>query len=91
VPPPELGKGGSRPGGELQRRAWQWALANRAADGSLPSGSAIARAHERQERWGRLVKNAGQAGVLGPGTLPETGTPGEGAEGAVAAGPEGAR
>jgi hypothetical protein len=34
----------------LRRRAWQWALANRAADGSLPSGSAIARAHGRKER-----------------------------------------
>lgn len=55
VPPPELGKGGSRPSGELQLRAWQWALANRAADGRLPSGSVIARAHGRNERWGRLV------------------------------------
>jgi hypothetical protein len=50
VPPPELGNGGGRPGDELRRRAWQWALANRAADGSLPSGSAIARAHGRKER-----------------------------------------
>jgi hypothetical protein len=58
VPPPELGKGSPRSGGELQRRAWQWALAHRAEDGSLPSGTAIARAHGRKERWGRLVKNA---------------------------------
>jgi hypothetical protein len=52
VPPAELGKGRERSSGDLQQRAWQWALANRAADGSLPSGSAIARAHGRKERWG---------------------------------------
>lgn len=66
VPPPELGKGGQRLGADLQRRAWHWALAHRASDGSLPSGSAIAAAHGRRERWGRLVKNAGQAGAFGP-------------------------
>jgi len=66
VPPTELGKGGRRSGIDLQRRAWQWALAHRASDGTLPSGSAIGRAHGRQERWGRLVKKAGQAGALGP-------------------------
>jgi hypothetical protein len=70
VPPPELGKGGRGSGGDLQRRAWQWALAHRASDGSLPSGSAIARAHGRKERWGRLVKNAGQAGLFGPDSIP---------------------
>jgi hypothetical protein len=91
VPPPELGKGGGRPSGELQRRAWEWAQANRAADGGLPSGSAIALAHERKERWGRLVKSAGQTGMFGPGAPAGTGTPGEDAEVAVAAGPEGAR
>jgi hypothetical protein len=63
VPPPELGKGGRRSVGDLQRQAWQWALNNRGEDGSLPSGSAIARAHGRHERWGRLVKSAGQAGA----------------------------
>jgi hypothetical protein len=65
VPPPGFGKESQRPGGDLQRRAWQWALTNRAGDGRLPSGSAIARAHGRQERWGRLVKKAGQAGAFG--------------------------
>jgi hypothetical protein len=41
---------------DLQRQAWQWALANRAGDGSLPSGREIARQYGRHERWGRLVK-----------------------------------
>ncbi len=54
--------------GDLQRQAWQWALANRDADGALPSGKAIAGAYGRQERWGRLVKSQGQAGALGPAT-----------------------
>lgn len=66
VPPPDFGKDSQRLGRDLQRRAWQWALANRASDGRLPSGSAIARAHGRQERWGRLVKKAGQAGAFDP-------------------------
>ena len=67
VRPPGLGQGNRNPvGADLQRRAWQWALAHRASDGSLPSGSAIAAAHGRHERWGRLVKKAGQAGTLGP-------------------------
>jgi hypothetical protein len=47
-----------------QQQAWQWALANRAAGGALPSGQEIARAHGRKERWGRLVKSAGQAGAF---------------------------
>jgi hypothetical protein len=51
-------------GGELQLEAWQWALANRAGDGSLPSGKAIAHQYGRQERWGRLVKQAGMAGAF---------------------------
>jgi len=73
VRPPELGQGNRDPAGvDLQRCAWQWALANRAHDGSLPSGRAIAAAHGRQERWGRLVKKAGHAGTLGP-----TGVPGK--------------
>jgi hypothetical protein len=59
------GRGSRRASAELQWQAWQWALANRAEDGTLPSGGAIARAHGRQERWGRLVKNAGQAGTFG--------------------------
>jgi hypothetical protein len=91
VPPPELGKGSKRPSGDLQRRAWRWALANRAVDGSLPSGNAIARAHGRKERWGRLVKNAGQAGVFGPAAAPGTDPACDGTGGTVAAGPKGAR
>jgi hypothetical protein len=56
-------RGGRRRAGlDLQREAWQWALANRAADGSLPSGKAIATHHGRHERWGRLVKRLGSAG-----------------------------
>ena len=46
----------------LQRQAWQWALANRAGDGSLPSGHEIARRYGQHERWGRLVKRSGLAG-----------------------------
>jgi hypothetical protein len=54
-----------RPSGdEVKRRAWLWALANRSSEGVLPSGGAIGRAHGRQERWGRLVKTAGLAGVF---------------------------
>jgi len=65
VSPSRAGRGNQRAGGELRRQAWQWALAHRGGDGMLPSGEAIARAHGRQERWGRLVKNAGQAGGFG--------------------------
>jgi hypothetical protein len=54
---------GTGTGWELQLQAWQWAQANRASDGSLPSGKAIAWRHGRQERWGRLVKQAGLAGT----------------------------
>jgi hypothetical protein len=76
VRPPELRQGNRNLAGvDLQRRAWQWALANRAPDGGLPSGAAIAAAHGRQERWGRLVKKAGQAGTLGPTGMPQTTAP----------------
>ena len=34
-------------------------------DGALLSGGAMARAHGRQERWGRLVQNDGLAGLFG--------------------------
>ncbi len=67
VGPSRHGGDNRRAGGELQRQAWQWALANRGEDGTLPSGEAIARAHGRQERWGRLVKNAGLTGAFGSG------------------------
>jgi hypothetical protein len=52
----------------LQRRAWQWALANRRPDGSLPAGTELAYQFRRSARWGRLVKNAGLTGQLGTGT-----------------------
>jgi hypothetical protein len=51
-------------GRELQLRAWRWAQANRADDGSLPAGRDIARQYGRQERWGRLVKRSGLADEL---------------------------
>lgn len=58
----------SKAGRDLQVRAWQWAVANRAADGSLPSGKTIASRYDRHERWGRLVKRLGAAGVLSDAT-----------------------
>ena len=39
-------------GRDLQRQAWQWAQANGAGDGSLPSGRQIARQYDRHERVG---------------------------------------
>ena len=68
VGPSRAGCGNQGAKGELRRQAWQWALANRDEDGTLPSGGAIARAHGRRERWGRLVKNAGLAGAFNPET-----------------------
>jgi hypothetical protein len=92
VRPPELGKGSRIPAGvDPQRRAWQWALANCSPDGSLPSGSAIGAAHGRHERWGRLVKNAGQAGAFGPTGRPQTGLPHDGSDQATVTGSEDAR
>jgi hypothetical protein len=63
-PPGEASGGRSGASGDLRWQAWQWALANRAGDGSLPSGREIARQYGRHERWGRLVKHAGAAGQL---------------------------
>lgn len=54
-------------GRELQRAAWKWAVENRRMDGSLPSGTEIAKAHGRSPRWGRLVRNAGLSGYLDVG------------------------
>jgi hypothetical protein len=74
---PARRSGGQRPGAEgvsagrgreAQLLAWQWALANRSGDGSLPSGSDIGRQHGHHERWGRLVKRSGLAGELDPQT-----------------------
>jgi len=53
---------GSASSRDLQRQAWRWTLANRASDGTLPTGHEIARQYGRRERWGRLVKSAGLAG-----------------------------
>ena len=58
---------------DLQRQAWHWALAHRAGDGSLPSGSEIARQYGRHERWGRLVKQAGAVGEFDDGEFGEPG------------------
>lgn len=49
---------------QVQREAWTWALENRHPDGSLPTGGQIAAHFDRQERWGRLVKQWGQKGHL---------------------------
>jgi hypothetical protein len=63
---------------DLQRQAWQWALANRAGDGSLPSGREIARQYGWHERWGRLVKRSGTAGEFATGNEPSEPEPGLG-------------
>lgn len=55
-------RNGQAAGEDVRRRAWEWAVANRADDGSLPSGKVIADRYGRHERWGRLVKSAGAAG-----------------------------
>lgn len=55
----------AEPGVDVRRHAWQWALANLGADGSLPSGKVIGDRYGRHERWGRLVKAAGAAGEYG--------------------------
>jgi hypothetical protein len=52
-------------GVDVRRQAWQWALAHLGADGSLPSGKVIGDHYGRHERWGRLVKAAGNAGEFG--------------------------
>lgn len=62
---PDAGVAGG--GRVVQRRAWQWALAHRRPDGSLPTGTEVAREFRRSERWGRLVKNIGRAGQLDGG------------------------
>lgn len=66
-------KGRPHAASDLRRQAWLWALTNRGANGALPSGDEIARAHGRKERWGRLVKSAGQAGLFGLDTAQVSG------------------
>jgi hypothetical protein len=72
VVPPQARNGRQQTASDLHRQAWQWALANRGAGGVLPSGEEIARAHGRKERWGRLVKSAGQGGAFGQESRPVT-------------------
>ncbi|WP_052745611.1 hypothetical protein [Allosalinactinospora lopnorensis] len=52
----------------IQCEAWAWALCYQREHGSLPTGRQIAEAHNRRERWGRIVKERGEAGHL-RGTL----------------------
>jgi hypothetical protein len=52
-------------GRELRLDAWRWAQANRAEDGSLPSGRDIGSRYGRHERWGRMVKRSGLSGEIG--------------------------
>jgi hypothetical protein len=66
-------------GRDLQQLAWEWAVAHRGADGSIPSGKRIASQFGRHERWGRLVKRAGMAGQFSIGDAPGDRT-GEGGE-----------
>jgi hypothetical protein len=75
-PEPAAAPADDRPRGmrrAVQRRAWQWALANRRPDGSLPAGAEVARQFGRSDRWGRLVTCLGRAGQLA--AAPETVTP----------------
>jgi hypothetical protein len=65
---PAAGERSARRGREAQVLARQWALANRAGDGSLPSGRDIGSHCGRHERWVRLVKRSGLAGQLEPPT-----------------------
>jgi hypothetical protein len=69
--PPDVREADTRPrprrqAVDLQRRAWEWALANRGPYGQLPAGRKIAEQFGRKERWGRLVKNAGLTGSIKP-------------------------
>lgn len=68
--PPARALRGAARSDDLQRQAWQWALVRQASDGRLPSGKAIAGEFGRQERWGRLVKNAGLASAFGKARVP---------------------
>lgn len=49
---------------KVQCDAWEWALAHRRDDGSLPSGQELAEQFGRKPRWGRLVKQRGEQGLL---------------------------
>ena len=61
-----------RAGHGLKQQAWEWAVAHRHIDGTLPTGRAIADRFGRHERWGRLVKQYGTGhpgDTHGPGRL----------------------
>ncbi|MBB4934741.1 hypothetical protein F4561_005635 [Lipingzhangella halophila] len=49
---------------KVQCDAWAWALAHRREDGSLPTGEELAAQFGRKPRWGRLVKQRGEQGLL---------------------------
>lgn len=49
---------------QIQCDAWAWALSHRREDGSLPSGQELAEQFGRKPRWGRLVKQRGEQGLL---------------------------
>jgi hypothetical protein len=51
IPRAGAGGGPARRGRHAQLLVWQWALAHRAGDGSLPSGRDIGHQHGRHERW----------------------------------------
>lgn len=70
-------------GDDLQRQAWQWAVARQRSDGALPSGKAIAEIYGCHERWGRLVKSAGLAGAFGQAPVKPEPSPNGVAAGAV--------
>jgi hypothetical protein len=59
--------GPRRDGSGLRDEAWRWAMANRGADGRLPSGRAIADQFGRHERWGRFVKQHGDVASVEAG------------------------
>lgn len=58
-------------GGGLRREAWLWAMANRAADGSLPSGRAIAPQARRHRRWRHRCRQVDRSvGLVGRRKVP---------------------
>jgi hypothetical protein len=61
---PEAGVVGG--GRILQRRAWQWALAHHQPDGSLPTGTEVAREFRRSERWGGWSRTSAGPASLAP-------------------------
>jgi len=54
----------------MNRPTDRWIRWITAGDGTLPSGKQIAGRYGRHERWGRLVKHAGNTGKLGHHEIP---------------------